>query len=169
MSQQDDDAELELPALDVEEGAPDASIDDGELELELPDDQADPFDDEQASDLPLDLSGFIQGEQEPSVIGDDATGLEALPATLGLSIEESSPSLLGPDADQLGIGGEEVLGIAPIPLEEDDGGLEGLPDPLAEQMVDTDAFPELDGSDDDDDDLNEIDVGIAIQIEDKPG
>jgi hypothetical protein len=161
---EDEELELDLPALDVEHPDDRDAVDDaGALALQLPDDDDDPYDDEEAHDLPIELD--LQTEVvETSAIGDDAQGVsdtEAHDAGLGIAIEEQGPAWTGPEMDASGFEDEDHgLGIDMAPREMDDGGHEGVLDPDSEN-VDEDAFPPLDGADDDDD-QDELDVGIDV-------
>ena len=157
------DDDLNLPSLEADEdgeGVTDQSF--TALQLAVFDDEGDAFDDAYADDLPLDIR-IETDHVEPSVIGDDAVGMQAPAMEEGLAFAESAVSLIdegrGHAEEGLDEHGDEELGIDPIPREIDDGGMEGLADPTGDR-VDTDEFPPLDGEEDDDDD--EIDVGIEI-------
>jgi hypothetical protein len=154
----DDLAGLDLPDLgEPEEGD---GLDDHEgLELSIVDDDADnPFDDEVADDLPLDIE-LSTTETEPSAIGDDTTGLNDQATSDGVAIDEGTASLLDEGDQPMTFEGDDELGIDPIPAEVDDGGLEGLDD-HGQDVVDEADFPPLDGDEEDGD--AEIDIGIVI-------
>ena len=155
-------APFALPALDTPlDGIDDdAALPDRDaFQIQLPDSgDGDPLDDSDASDIPLDIE-LQGGEERDSAIDDDLLGLDdeddhhvPLAAHRGASLldDGGAPPL---------IDGDDELGIDPIPLEQDDGGLEGLEDPSAD-VIDSHAFPTLDGAADDDDD--EIDVGLTL-------
>jgi hypothetical protein len=188
----DDGLDLDLPELDLPEATrPNgAGSDDGSKEpdgadaagrgveqlglqdpapfelSEVPDDQvADPFDDANAHDLPLEIELSTTDEQ-PTAIGDDHIGIGGEDVTehgneLALtSVDAGSFVDSGGRAEEgLTREGDDELGIDPIPREIDDGGLEGLQDPSESELENE--FPPLDG-DDDDDDAAELDVGIDI-------
>ncbi|MBI4703596.1 MAG: hypothetical protein HY744_20990, partial [Deltaproteobacteria bacterium] len=101
------------------------------------------------------------GEDEPSLLGDDAAGFEGAPATLGLAIGEGTASLLDAEGGAEGVGDDEALGIEELPDSEEDRGAEGLADP-AGQQVDEAALPPLDQACDGDDEP--IDVGIRPEL-----
>jgi len=159
-----DDDLLNLPAREIDSDAVGAVGDDVPVGIALPEDEGDPFDDSVASDLPLDVEIDTEAV-EASVIGDDDTGIDGIPLGIGIDLDESSESLLDPDLEREGLNSEDMeLGIDSVPHEADDGGVEGLHDPTAEQ-IDTGAFPELVS---DEEDGDELDVGIDIDIDDAP-
>jgi len=159
----DDDADLELPDLatgDDEHGL----VDDNAMqELKLVNDgHDDPFDDSYADDVALEFD-LATEQEEPTMIGDDAVGLDRAGSDDSVSFAEGGVSMIdegrGHAEEGLDTHGDEELGIDPIPREVDDGGAEGLDDPAGSQ-VDEQDFPPLDGDDHDDDD--EIDIGIEL-------
>lgn len=156
---------LDLPAHEIDDNdAVGIGEGEGPVGIALPKDIGDPFDDSVASDLPLDMELDTEAV-EPTVVGDDADGLDAVPMSIGIDLEEHSESLLDPDLERDGFAEEDVrFGIDSVPPEVDDGGLEGIDDPGAEQ-IDTGAFPELVSDADDDDDL---DVGIELELQAMP-
>ncbi len=139
-----DEPALDLPALgedDDEDG-----VGDGDVDIAEPEDGGDPFDDAPADDVPLDPL-ITTAAEEPSALGDDAAGLDGVPAADGIQLDEGGPSLIGADADgperdddDLGLDG---------PSEDDDGGAEGVVDPADERV---DELPPLDGHEDENDD-----------------
>ncbi|MBW2454472.1 MAG: hypothetical protein JRI68_08175 [Deltaproteobacteria bacterium] len=151
-------ADLDLPDLgEPEEG--EGLDDQDDLNLQLSeDDQDDPFDDEVASDVPIDVE-LATTERQPSALGDDATGLDDRPTSDGLDIDEGAASLLDGDDQPMTFEGDDELGIDPIPEEVDDGGQEGLDD-HGEDVIDEAGFPPLDGDEDGPD--GEIDIGYEI-------
>jgi len=134
-----------------------------EMGLLLLSDQEDAsFKDVYASDVPVDIYLSIT-EQEPTAIGDDATGLNDRLASDGVAIDENAASLLDGDDQPMTFEGDDELGIDPIPAEVDDGGLEGLDD-QGEAVVDATAFPPLDG----DEQETEADIDIGYDIAPPP-
>ncbi len=161
--QSDHDDNLLLPNLgdgdDFDHGI-DSSDEDAHINVDIVDDHAaDPFDDEVASDLPIDIV-LTTTDHEPSAIGDDAKGVEGVGASDGVALEESGQSFLGPEQQGLEFEGDESMGLDPIPLEVDDGGLEGLEDPSAER-ISADSFPPLDG-DDSDEEAPELELNLDL-------
>lgn len=149
------DEPLELPALDVEEPVEGSSdTEDGELSLPAIDGDED---DETADELNVDW-GLDYSDATSSALDDDATGIEEGPATLGITLQERTGSLLGAD-DELGCDDSHSLGIDELPEAKDRTDLDGLDDPGA-LVVDENRLPELDGSEEDD--SGEIDVGIHL-------
>jgi len=153
------DEPLDLPELDVED-AEDAPADTHTPTLDLP-----ALDGERDDDIPSDLAvdaGLQYADEQESVLDDDATGTFDGPPTLGtsgLTLPERSESLLGSD-DERGCGDDESLGIDELAEAKDGTDATGLDDPGAD-LVDVASLPELDGSDDEDDG-EELDVGIRI-------
>lgn len=162
-----DEISSDLPPLDLPAQADPSADgsgvgDDVAVQLSVPDVGDDPFDDAVADDLPIDVV-LSTTEGEPSAIGDDATGLDGASTSEGVHVHETEGSLIDPgdDPDSLDFEGDDSLGIDPIPREVDDGGLEGVDDPGSDRIED-DAFPPLDG-DEEDNDATEIDLGIDIE------
>lgn len=153
--------DLHLPELgDSEEG--DGLDDGGGVDLvEFADGDEDPFDDQVADDLPIDVEIATLSDSS-SAIGDDAEGVEAS-TDHEVSFEEGGASLIDDGRGHAEEGveqhGDDELGIDPIPREVDDGGHEGLDDG-GDEAVDSDDFPPLDGHESDDDE--ETDVGIDL-------
>ncbi|RLB62621.1 MAG: hypothetical protein DRI90_08690 [Deltaproteobacteria bacterium] len=152
--------DLDLPALgEADEGEGVSDDDDDDLGLRLTDDgQDDPFDDEVAGDVPLEIV-LSTTEHESSAIDDDAAGLDDQPSSEGVVIDERSASLLDGDDQPMTFEGDDELGIDPIPTEVDDGGLEGLAD-QDEEATDAPTFPPLDGDEQEPDE--EMDIGYEI-------
>ncbi len=151
-------ADLDLPDLgEAEEG--DGLDDQDALTLQLSeDDQDDPFDDEVANDVPIDIElGTL--ERQPSTLGDDATGLDEHLTSDGVDIDEGAGSLLDGEDQPMTFEGDDQLGIDPIPEEVDDGGEDGLDD-QGQDVIDETDFPPLDGDDQEAD--GEIDIGFEI-------
>jgi hypothetical protein len=150
--------DLALP--DLEQDIEGEGVDDPALELDIAHGGDDPFDDSYADDLPIEFQ-LVTDRVEPSVVGDDATGVER-GADDGIAIDDDDASLLDVDRGHPDEGlegdGDEDLGVDPVPREVDDGGLEGLDDGIGEP-IDVGEFPPMDGDEDDDE---EIDVGIDI-------
>lgn len=166
----DEDDALGLPDMGVlDPDELDGVEDDVPVDVRLVDDGGDPFDDSYADDVPLDVE--IQTDQtEETAIGDVALGLdaaldEAAGGDDGVRIEEGGESMLdegrGHAEEGIDFGGDDELGIDPIPTEVDDGGVEGLEDPAGEQ-IDADDFPPLDGNEDDDDEA-ELELGLDLE------
>ena len=155
---------LDLPALDIDDGSPEQA-DDGPLDLALPEDDDDPFDDSVATDIPIDES-FAETAAQPSVLGDDETGIEHMSAAVGLSItEETAHSLIDDNTTEMGVSGErDDLGLGAMTEAGEDTDLDGVDDPG--QRLDHDQLPPLDAAEPDDDD--EVDVGIILPVEREP-
>ena len=153
----DGDEPLDLPPLDGEdehEGLDDPS----EIDLRLPTEgEADDPTDRDA-ELPLGVRLEVGPQAEPSALGDDATGLDDGPPTLGLDVDHHGESLLERDSPELGSAGEDVeTGLEPLPAETDRSDAEGLEDPTGDRLSAED-LPALDvGADDE-----EVDVGIDL-------
>jgi hypothetical protein len=159
MSVSDDKLEdLDLPELgETDDG--EGVGDEDDLSLRINDDTTgDPFDDEVASDVPLEIE-LSTTAHEPSAIGDDAAGLDDQPSSEGVAIDERSASLLDGDDQPVTFEGDDELGIDPIPTEVDDGGLEGLND-HDDDTTDEEDFPPLDGDEQGPDE--EMDIGYEI-------
>jgi len=138
----------------------DGSDEDAHIDVSIVDDKAaDPFDDEVASDLPIDVV-LTTTEHETSAIGDEEKGVEGLGTSDGVALQDGGHSFLGPEQDGLEFEGDDSLGLDPIPREVDDGGLEGLDDPSAER-VSADSFPPLDG-DDSDEEAPELELNLDL-------
>lgn len=158
--------DLALPSLGAEadegEGLDDEEALEGIGLAQAPSLGDDPFEDGYADDLPLDIEIAV-ADGEPSALGDDAKGLDD--DHDAVAVDEGGESFVdrgGSAEEGLEFGGNDELGLDPIPTEEDDGGLEGLEDPGA-HMVDDDVFPPLGGESDDDDET--IDVGIELELD----
>ena len=167
-STSEDNANLSLPDLgdqsDFGIGVGD-SFDD--LNLEVSAVSGDPFDDEVASDVAIEIK-LATIEEGGSAIGDDTVGVVAdaddsnsiIPDS---GIPESSASLIGDDVAGIDSEhqflGDETLGSDPFPREVDDGGLEGLDDP-AGAHVDASLFPPLDRDEDGDRELELDDLAL---------
>ena len=143
--QGEDDLALDLPSLGDDDGVDDGMDDAGDLEVEAAEDEGDPFDDAVADDIPLDPMITTTAE-EPTAVGDDAVGLDHLPAADGINLEEGGHSLIGSDDDGPERDGDEDLGVDGD-AGEDDGGAEGVIDPADERV---DELPPLDGQENDD-------------------
>lgn len=160
----DDDGDLGLPDLgDTSAEDVDGVENDAPIDVRIMDDGLDPFDDSYADDVPIDVE--IQTDHvEPTAIGDVALGMLDVSGDDGIHIDEDGESMIdegrGHAEEGLDFGGDDSLGIDPIPTELDDGGIEGLEDPDGEQ-VDTEDFPPLDGEDADDD-AEELYLGIDL-------
>jgi len=150
----------DLPALDGEdehEGLDDPS----EIDLGLPDAGDEVPEDEPVAATLGDVGLEIGRLAEPSVLGDDATGLGDAPSswTLGLAVDEHCESLVERAQPELGSAGEDAdTGIEPLDDDSERTDAEGLDDPAGEQL-DAAELPELDVGGDDD----EIEVGIDIE------
>ncbi len=160
-----DDNDLDLPDLgDLDADEVDGVEEDVPVDVRLPADGADPFDDSYADDVPIDVE--IQTElDEESALGDASLGIED-GGDDDVHLDEDGESLIdegrGHAEEGLDFGGDDQLGLDPIPTEgEDDGGLEGLEDPAGER-VEADEFPPLDGTDDDDAE-DELELGIDLE------
>jgi hypothetical protein len=162
-----DEHELDLPALGDDDDR-DGMVDEGpQVLVEMADDGAEPLDDAVAGDLPLDVE-IQTGVEEPTVVGDDADGLDAAgddDSELGedgdsllddnLFATQASDAVID-EADDLGLPGEEP---APVTRGTDDGGAEGVDDPAGEHIDD---LPPLDG-DERDDAAEELDLGLEME------
>jgi hypothetical protein len=155
---------LDLPALGDAEAEDEGPIDDGAPLPEVVDDGGDPLDDSYAEDVPIEVD-ITTDTVEPSAVGDDANGLDgAATEHEGVHIDEADASMLdegrGHAEEGLEFGGDEELGLDPIPTEVDDGGLEGI-DEAGGQVAEADELPPLDGAEEDDDE-EELDLGIEL-------
>ena len=164
-SELDVDSDLDLPALG-EEDDDDLPLEDGVQLPEMADDGGDSLDDSYADDIPLDVE-ISTDVVEPTAVGDDASGIEGTVADQDdVQIDEESASMIdegrGHAEEGLEFGGDEELGLDPIPTEVDDGGLEGIEEAPG-QVADDDELPPLDGADDDDEG-EELDLGIDMAI-----
>jgi hypothetical protein len=150
---------LNLPA--TEEADDSIGVDhDIPFELAALADGDDPFDDAYADDLPLDLSLSLH-QEHGTAIGDDSTGLEEASPEDGVGFDDTGDSLLddGRPDDALGLEGDDDHGIDAPPGDEDDGGIEGIEDPVGERINEL-AFPPIDGAEDDDDEELELDIRL---------
>jgi hypothetical protein len=157
---------LDLPALGDTDDGVDGIEHDLVVRIATFEDGDDPFDDAVADDLSINVT-LTSTENEPSALGDDNLGL-VVAETNEVAFAETDASLLdeGDDGRELDFHGDDNLGIDPIPHEVDDGGVEGLDDPL-DEPVDVAGFPPMDGAEDDDRD--ELDLGIEIAtLRDEP-
>ncbi len=150
--------DLDLPELgEVDDGEGVEDHDDVDVRL-MDDGQDDPFDDEVATDIPVEIE-LSTTEHEPTAVDDDATGLDDRASSDGVAIDEGSASLLDGDDQPVTFEGDDELGIDPIPSEVEDGGLEGLDD-RGEEGIDEAGFPPLDGDEQGTDEG--IDIGYEI-------
>jgi hypothetical protein len=140
----EDELALRLPALGDDESDEDGLDDDCDPEIDTAGDGGDPFDDAAAADIPLDPM-IATANEEPTAIGDDSTGLDHIPASEGVQLEENGQSMLGTDDDGPTRDGDEDFGVGMV-VGDDDGGVEGVIDPLAEHV---DELPPLDGQEHD--------------------
>ncbi len=140
----EDDLALDLPALGDDDADQDGLDDDAALEIDAAEAEGDPFDDAVADDIPLDPLIATTAE-EPTAVGDDATGLDHIPVADGIAVEESAHSLIGADDDGPERDGDDELGVE-AESGDDDGGAEGVIDPSGEKVDD---LPPLDGQEDD--------------------
>jgi hypothetical protein len=149
---------LDLPPLDGEdehEGLDDPS----EIDLRLPDQGEETDEADRAAEPMLGIRLEVGQPAEPSALGDDATGLDEAPPTLGLCLDERGESLLEREAAEPGSVGEEAeLGLEPLPEHTDRSDAEGLEDPTGERL-DDDELPVLDVGGDEE----EVEVGIEIE------
>lgn len=150
--------DLELPQLDLHIDAEETEgLDDDDAALRVADfsDEGDALDDSYADDIPLDVA-IDTAEPEESALDDDAQGLDDQDGGgVAFASDDSEESFLderGHAEEGIDFEGSEVLGIDPIPREEDDGGLEGLDD--EGEKIDQNLFPPLDASEDDDEELD---------------
>jgi hypothetical protein len=165
-SELDVDGDLDLPPLGEEDADDEQPVDDG---VQLPDvveDGGDPLDDSYADDVPLDVE-IATDTVEPTAVGDDADGIEGTVADHDdVQLDEEVTSMIdegrGHAEEGLEFGGDDELGLDPIPTELDDGGLEGIEEAEG-QLADGDELPPLDGADDDDEG-EELDLGIDMGI-----
>ena len=107
-----------------------------------------------ADDVPLDIEIHTEAV-EPTVVGDDAVGIDDGAGEDDVAIHEDGAASMIDEgrghAEEGGVDfiGDDELGIDPIPTEVDDGGHEGLDDPAGERVEERE-FPPLDGAEDDD-------------------
>jgi hypothetical protein len=123
------------------------------VDLELP---AIESGDDARDDEPIEMEACIQiANDEPSLLGDDRWGLDGLSEGDGIEFAEATEAGLIDAKHELGFSaeGDDLSGVLSEPedtlREIDDGGLEGFDDPMS-ACIDENAFPLLDGDDDDD-------------------
>jgi hypothetical protein len=151
------DHELDLPALGDDD---DRDGVDGEAlsDLAAQEDDAESLDDSVAADLPLEVE-IQTASEEPTVVGDDAEGLDR-DGDEAATLAEEAESMLDDAAEgmddaeaDLGLPGDDARSGG------DDGGAEGVDDPVGEHV---DELPPLDG-DERDEDEDELDVGVEME------
>jgi hypothetical protein len=162
---EDDDLALDLPELGDDELADEGVEDDPADDIEEGEPQGDPFDDAVAHDLPLDTL-ITTAAEEPSALGDDATGLEHLPVADGVMVDEEDRSLIGDDHEGPERDSDDDWALDGEERADDDGGAEGVQDPMAEHV---EPLPPLDGTLDEDDSVRDETDELAVPSREESG